>query len=176
MNTKKLETYVNLLGTPVLTAAAGLVLLVNPAGATALLTRAIGWLLAIGAAIRLIGLASSNQLRWGRSAFFTGAILGLGVILLAKPMILGTFIGRFIGLLLVIEGVRNLKDGVDLRDILSIAAGAVLWIMPQTLTNAVLSIVGIVLLVLGVINILGRLRKAKYLNQGSTPGIIDADM
>ena len=175
MNTKKLESCVNLLGTPVLTAVAGLVLLVNPAGATALLTRVIGWVLVIGAALRLIRLAASDQLRWGKDAFIAGAILGLGVVLLAKPMILGAFIGRVIGLLLVIEGIRNLKDGVDLRDILSIAAGAVLWFMPQTLTNAVLSIVGLVLLVLGVINILGRLRKAKYLHQGSTPGIIDAE-
>ena len=171
---KKIGYYVNLLGVPVLTAVTGLILLVNPAGATVLLTRAMGWVLVIGGALRLIRLAATEGLRWGMDAFLTGAALGLGVILLAKPMLLGAFIGRFIGLLLVIEGIRNLRDGVDLRDILSIAAGVVLWFMPQTLTNAVMSVVGLVLLVLGVVNILGRLRRDKYLKQGSAPQIIDA--
>ena len=177
MNTKKIENYVNAFGLPVLTVVAGLVLLLNPDGAAALVTKLVGWILVIAGAARLIGPALKHQQIPTSTWFGSGGAILAGVVLLARPMILADSIGRLFGILLLIEGFRNLREsGVRLLTVLTIAAGVVLFIMPRTLTQTLLSICGIVLIVIGVINFLGRLNQTKRLQENRDPNIIDADM
>ena len=177
MNTKKIEKFIQNFGLQALTIAAGLILLLNPDGATALVTKIIGWGLVIGAAIRLIRLATTDRLRWGMDAFLTGAALCLGVILLARPLILADLIGRFFGILLLMEGLRNLRaGGLRLGAVLTTLAGLLLMFIPRTLTNTLLGVCGIVLVFIGIVNLVEQLRDVKRLRSGSAPaGIIDAE-
>ena len=54
MDTRKIEKFINTFGLYILSVIAGLVLLLNPDGATALVTKLIGWILVILGAVMLI--------------------------------------------------------------------------------------------------------------------------
>ena len=176
MDTRKIEKFLRDFGLHIALVVAGLILLANPDGATALVTKIIGWALVIGCAARLISLATGNQLHWVRDAFFTGAALCVGVILLARPMIMADSLGRFFGILLLIEGFRNLRySGVRLLTALTITAGIVLILVPRTLTQTLLTVCGLVMIITGVINILVRRSINRRLKADYDPNIIDAD-
>ena len=176
MNTKKIESFIRNFGLQALTIAAGLILLLNPDGATALVTKVIGWGLVLCCAIRLIRLAVTDRLRWGMDAFLTGAALGLGVILLARPLILADLIGRFFGILLLLEGLQHLRGGLRLGAVLTTLAGLLLMFIPRTLTNTLLGVCGIVLIFIGIVNLTEQIRDVKRLKSGSAAsGVIDAE-
>ena len=177
MQKKTISYYLTNFGLHLLTILAGLILLLNPDGAVALVTKLIGWVLVIGCAARLISLAVGNQLHWRMSTFFTGAALGLGVLLLAKPLILANLMGTVFGILLLIEGLGNLRaGGLSLATALTIVAGLVLIIIPRSLTQTLLAVFGIVLIFIGIVNLLDQFRATKRLNNGSNAKIIDADV
>ena len=85
MDFKKIEKFLLDTGKYLWVLLCGLVLLFNPEGATVLVTKFIGWALVIICALKLIKLAVGDRLHWGREAFYSGACLCVGVILLAKP-------------------------------------------------------------------------------------------
>ena len=177
MDTRKIEKYLNALGLPVLTVLAGLILLVNPDGATALVTRLVGWVMVILGAGMLIRPALKNISIAPATWIWGGALIAVGVLLLARPMILADSLGRLFGTLLLIEGINRLRvSSSRLVPVLTIAAGAVLVLIPRTLTQTLLAVCGIVLMVIGTVNLLGRLNEMKRLEPGSDPNIIDADM
>ena len=152
----------------------GLVLTFNPEGATVLVTKFIGWALVIICALKLIKLAAGDRLHWGRDAFYSGACLCVGVILLAQPMIIANLIGRTIGIILMVWGLSGLKDGYSkLIAILTAVAGLVLVCIPASLTNTLLSLCGIIMIATAVVNIVAVIRLQKKF-PGSDPNIIDA--
>ena len=176
MDTKKIEKYLNTFGMPVLTVLAGLILLVNPDGATALVTKLVGWVMVILGAGMLVRPALKNIHIAPGTWIWGGGLIVVGVLLLAKPMILADSLGRLFGILLLIEGISRFRvSGSRLVPVLTIAAGAALVLIPRTLTHTLLAVCGIVLVVIGVVNILGRLKETKRLEQGD-PNIIDAEM
>ena len=177
MDTKKIERYLNTFGMPVLTVLAGLILLVNPDGATALVTKLVGWVMVILGAGMLVRPALKNIHIAPGTWIWGGGLIVVGVLLLAKPMILADSLGRLFGTLLLIEGIHHLRIGISKTvPVLTIVAGAVLVLIPRTLTQTLLAVCGIVLIVAGAVNLLGRLNEMKRLDQGSDPNIIDADM
>lgn len=152
----------------------GLILTFNPEGATAWVTQLLGWALVIICAGKLIMLAVGDRLHWGRDAFYSGACLCVGVILLAKPMIVANLIGRTIGIILLVWGVGAIREGRSrLTAVLTILAGLVLVCIPATLTNTLLSLCGIVMTITAVANILSSVQEHKRLEKGD-PNIIDA--
>ena len=152
----------------------GLILTFNPEGATAWVTRLLGWALVIICAGRLITLAMGDRLHWGREAFYSGACLCAGVILLARPMIVANLIGRTMGIILLVWGVSAIREGHSkLTAILTILAGLVLVCIPATLTNTLLTLCGIVLTLIAVANILSSVKEHDRLEKGD-PNIIDA--
>ena len=174
MNTKKIETYVRKLGVHVLMAVAGLVLLVNPDGATAFLTKLMGWVLVgYGAGKLMIPVTNHRPVSSG-DWIWNGMAIVAGVILLARPLILADLIGRVLGVMILVEGLRSFRDGVDGKDILAVIGGVILVMLPRTLTNTVLALVGAALLVMGILNIIRRIKHIQRLEQGETPKIIDA--
>ena len=177
MNTKKIEKFLKIFGLYILTVLAGLILLVNPDGATALVTKLVGWFMVIIGAWPLIKPALKKNHIYAGTWIHGGLLIVVGVLLLAKPLILADSLGRLFGILLLIEGIDSLRrTGPGLGPVLTIVAGVVLVIIPRTLTQALLAVCGIVMIVIGVINILGRLNEMKRLEEGSDPNIIDADM
>ena len=174
MNTKKIENLLRTFGVHVLTVLAGLMLLLNPAGATALVTRMLGWLLVGAGSVKLILPVTNHRPVSGSEWVWNGICILAGLVLLSRPLILADLIGRVLGVMILVEGVRNLRDGVDGKDILSILAGVILLMMPRTLTNTVLVILGVVLMIIGIVNIIGRIKTIKRLEAYDDPNIIDA--
>ena len=176
MDTRKIEKFMNNFGLHILMVIAGLVLLINPDGATALVTKLIGWILVVLGAVMLIRPTLRKERITTGNWIMYGLGIAVGVLLLAKPMLLADGVGRFFGILLVMEGSRNFRlSGARLTTVLTIAAGVVLVIMPRTLTHTVLAVSGIVMIVIGVVNILGKVNRMKRLEEPGDPNIIDAD-
>ena len=176
MDKKKIEHLLRTCGIDALMVLAGVILLVNPDGATALVTKLLGWLLVIGGAVKLVVPAVKKQPILPGTWVLGGIGILLGVILLSRPLILANLIGRILGVILLIEGLHSLKDGGSrVLAAVTLVAGAVLVIMPRTLTNTVLAICGIVLMIIGAVNILSKLGGIKRLNDAKDPNIIDAE-
>ena len=177
MNLQKIRNYWDLFGPPVFMILIGAVLLISPDSATALVFRIVGWILIAGGAIAAI--FAANNPRSTRPAHWFGAALCIigGIWLLRNPLILSTLLGRFVGIFLVIQGSHDLRSSARSRvtGALTAIAGAVLFLLPRTLANTVLSLCGIALIVIGVLNLVSRLKNTRRLEDGSKPTIIDAD-
>ena len=175
MDYRKIERFLMDTGKYLWVLLCGLILTFNPEGATAWVTRLLGWALVIICAGKLITLAAGDRLHWGREAFYSGACLCVGVILLAKPMLIANLIGRTIGIILMVWGLSAIKDGHSkLTAAITFAAGLVLVCIPASLTNALLTICGIIMAAIAVMNILSRIRERKRISGNDTPNIIDA--
>ena len=174
MNTKKIESLLRTFGIHMLTVLGGLLLLLNPAGATALVTRVLGWLLVGAGSARLLLPVIGGRQVSGSEWVWNGICILAGLVLLSRPLILADLMGRVLGVMILVGGVQNLRDGVDGKDLLSILAGVILLMMPRTLTNTVLVILGVVLMIIGIANIIARARTIKRLEGHDDPNIIDA--
>ena len=175
MDFKKIERFLMDTGKYIWVLLCGLVLAFNPEGATVLVTKFIGWALVVICAAKLIKLAVGDRLHWGRDAFYSGVCIAVGVILLAKPMIIANLIGRTIGIILMVWGLAAMKDGHSkLTAAITFAAGLVLVCIPASLTNALLTLCGIIMVAIAVVNILSGIRERKRISGNDTPNIIDA--
>ena len=174
MGTQKLETYIRTFGVHVLTVLAGLLLLLNPTGATAMVTRVLGWVLVGTGSAKLVLPVANHRPVSASEWVWNGICILAGLVLLARPLILADLMGRVLGVMILVGGVQNLRDGVDGKDILSILAGVILLMMPRTLTTTVLVLVGVVLMIIGIVNIISRARNIKRLETHDDPNIIDA--
>ena len=174
MNIKKIEGYLRDLGSDLLMAAAGLVLMLNPAGAMAWIIKLLGWILVgFGAAKLIVPVMNHRTVSTG-SWVWNGLSIAAGVILLTWPLLLVDLMGQVLGVMLLVAGLRNVRKGMENRDIIMVIGGVVLLVMPRALTNTVMMAIGAVLLALGGIRIAGYIRQRKYLEQGKDPNIIDA--
>ena len=175
MDYRKIERFLMDTGKYVFILLCGLVLTFNPEGATAAATKMLGWALVIIFAIKLINLAVGDRLHWGRDAFYSGACIAVGVILLAKPLIIANLIGRTIGIVLIVWGITAIKDGHSrLTAFITVAAGLILVCIPASLTNALLTICGIIMVAIALMNILSRFRERRRITGSEDPNIIDA--
>ena len=175
MDFKKIEKFCLDTGKYLWVLLCGLVLTFNPEGATVLVTKLVGWALVIICAAKLIKLAVGNRLHWGRDAFYSGACMCVGVILLAKPMIIANLIGRTIGIILMVWGLTAMKDGRSkLTAVITVAAGLALVCIPASLTNALLALCGIIMVAIAVMNIVSNVKERKRIAGREDPNIIDA--
>ena len=175
MDYRKIEKFLLDTGKYVWVLLCGLVLTFNPEGTTVLVTKLVGWALVVICAAKLIKLAVGNRLHWGRDAFYSGACIAVGVILLAKPMIIANLIGRTIGIILMVWGLTAMKDGHSkLTAIITVAAGLALVCIPASLTNALLTLCGIIMVAIALMNILSRFRERRRITGKDDPNIIDA--
>ena len=175
MDRKKIGRFLMDTGKYLLILLCGLELTFNPEGATAAATKLLGWALVIIFAIKLINLAVGDRLHWGRDAFYSGACIAVGVILLAKPLIIANLIGRTMGIILMVWGLTAMKDGRSkLTAVITVAAGLALVCIPASLTNALLTLCGIIMVAIAVMNILSRIKERKRIGGSGDPKIVDA--
>ena len=175
MDFRKIEKFLLDTGKYVWILLCGLVLTFNPEGATVLVTKFVGWALVIICAVKLIKLAVGDRLHWGRDAFYSGACIAVGLILLAKPMLIANLIGRTIGIILMVWGLSAMKDGRSkLTAAITVAAGLALVCIPASLTNALLTICGLIMVGIALMNILSRFKERKRIEGREDPNIIDA--
>lgn len=168
---------IRLLLAPVLVILLGLVLIFNPDSASALISKVLGWI------IIAVGIG------FGISAVFnqTGRIgKGICAVILAvaggwlvnNPLALASWIGRIIGILLVIDGIQDIlhlrREGKTfLMPLIVTIVGAVLVLMPMATSRIIFILCGIVVLVIGIAMLLDRLKGQRRL-KGTDNDIIDA--
>lgn len=168
----------DLLGLHLLLILFGAILLLWPSSAVALVTKIMAWILILAGVWNVIK-NLMNRIEGVKSWIWAVLYLVVGGYMLANPLTISDLIGRVLGVMLITQGVRDLRKshqtaGKALGG-LTLAAGVILCLMPRTLTNTLLALAGLVLIAIGVINCFSRLRGYRQLEEGSDPNIIDAD-
>ena len=165
------------LASPVAVILLGLLLTVSPDSASILIARILGWglsLVAIGFGIAAL-LDPDHRIRKGMTAVLFACA---GGTLATKPLLLAAFIGRIIGLLIAVRGIRDLllHSNYGYSRILALittVVGAILVVLPMTTSRLVFSLCGLVVLFIGIGMLADRLKQRKRLSGGDS-NIIDA--
>ena len=160
----------------------GVILVLKPDTASALLSAVAGWvLIAVGVAALIGGFTGSSG-----GSIVTGAVLLLsGAWLHRNPLMIASVLGFVVGFLVLRQGLRAMKDvqrskrngglwipGAVLA-VIEALIGVRLMLSPLSISRLVLSIVGIALIVLGACNLVTHYRSTRYIPEPG--GIIDAD-
>ena len=175
---------ISLLAVPAVMVFLGLVLLLIPALAPALAGALIGIFcilagLGLGAGV-FFGTAVGRISR----GLWALVLLLAGLRLLLDPLSIARFLGRVLGILLILQGARSVAEKSRGRGqfsrslglgIVTVVSGAVLVFLPLISTRIFFRIVAVLLVCLGVAkgadNLLGR----KNEDRGSGPRIIDVE-
>ncbi len=175
MDLNKIKLFLKRCGGEVFLIFCGAVLTLFPDSAVALVTKIIAWVLVVSGLVTILGALK------GKPDVKAWIIPALGVLLggymLANPLMISNAIGRVMGLFLVIQGAGDLSKGRSrILPGITLAAGVILFLIPRALVNTLLGIAGLVLIVIGAINLIDKLCRRRYLDEGSDPNIIDADV
>ena len=170
MKHKNIPEAAKQLAMPVTLMVFGLLLLVFPDSASIIIAYAVAGLLLL-AGIGL-GIAALLDRRLSQ-IFWTLVCLSFGGALLGNPLLLARDVGRFLGILLAIEGGSRLREGSTVFGWVLLAAAAVVVLSPMTLSRLVFSLVGAVALAAGIALLVSRLKQLHYLPKGRDD-IIDA--
>lgn len=166
---KFLDT-VNRFGMPVTLIVLGLILLLVPDSASMIIAYGIGGILTLAGIVFVIGALLDRSFSKG---FWALACLSIGGTLLGNPLLLARNLGRFLGILLAIEGGDCLRRGNHAFGGILLVAAVILVLAPMTLSRLVFSLCGLVVLILGIGMLAGRIRSRRYLDKGDD-NIIDA--
>ncbi len=162
---------------PVLLMLLGAVLVINPDAASVLISKCIGYVLIAASLVSGISAIVSARGRFGKSA--ASVILAIaGGWLTAHPLFLVAWISRVLGVLLLVNGILDLlyarRQGRGiLLHALEAGIGAVLILLPMAASRLVFVLVGVVVLVIGILMLLDRLRDWRLITDGNSD-IIDA--
>ena len=175
----KLDFLLNKLLGPVILIVLGLILIVSPDSASALIANILGWVL-IAAAIGC-GIAALVSSR-GRVGKVICAIVfaAAGGWLRTHPLMLAATIGRFCGLFLWINSVQTIRANRTmgrsaLLPWITAAVGLLLFLfIPLSVSRFVFSLCGLVVLIAGAVMLLDNLHPQKRLQDPEDPDIIDA--
>ena len=181
MDMNKVRFWAAQCGVPCLMVLLGLILIFNPVSAAVLASRIVGWVLIAFGALRAIetarGDAPAAPNRWIPAA----ASVLLGIVLVKWPLLMAEMIFRLLGILLGFRSFMEIRmtkaEGGKLRPVpvATLVCGILLVLMPLSAYRLVGRIVGIVVLLIGVLNLLDRFRRARTLEQGKKSDIIDAE-
>ena len=178
MNKKEFSHLAYQLASPVAVIVLGLVLIVCPDTATALISRILGWILTlIGIGFGIAAIVDRDRaIRKGMTAVGFACVGGW---LTANPLVLAAWIGRMLGLLIAFRGVRDLmlcssRGYSRVLALIATVVGIVLILLPLTTSRLVFALCGVVVLGLGIGMLLDRLKHLHYLPQGRDNNIIDA--
>lgn len=176
----------DLYAAPVLTIALGLILLLNPDSASALIAKFCAWILIIIGAGFGFAAGFGEASRRTNRIIWTAVCLVAGFWLLANPLVIAKFIGRVLGLALMIQGTRDISANVKYKGgkvvfsaglLLSAATaliGLMLVVLPMSTSRIFFIVCGIVLICVGAAELIDRMKHKGYLDAGD-PDIIDVD-
>lgn len=167
MKKQEIRSLLSLLALPMGLIVVGVVLIFNPDSASALVSRLMGWGLVIG------GVGTLCFGAYGR--LFRGiGMICVGSFFLSNPLTLAAFVGRVIGVLLALRGIREMMQGRDsLLSALMAIVGVVLALLPMTTSRLVFIGCGVVVFILGLVMLIRRLKANNRLT-GGKDDIIDA--
>ena len=177
MNKEKIFSLIRELFAPVALILLGALLLFNPDSASALISKLLGWIIVLCA----IGCGVAALVDPGKRTGKVVAAVALAILggwLTKNPLALAAWVGRIVGILLVVDGLQDMAHlrGQGQRFALPVLAtlvGAVLILLPLTTTRLVFSLCGIVVLIIGIVMLLDRLKGRKRLS-GGDDNIVDA--
>ncbi len=165
------------LASPIAVTLLGLLLVVNPDSASILIARILGWgLTVVGIGFGVAALIDRDHaVRKGITAVLFACA---GGTLTAKPLLLAAWIGRLIGVLIAVRGLRDLtlhsSYGYSRTlALITAAVGVLLVVLPMTTSRLVFSLCGLVVLFIGIGMLVDRLKHRKFLPKGDD-NIIDA--
>ena len=170
MKNLKFSEAVNRFGMPITLILLGLILLMVPDSASVIIAYLIGGVLTLVGIVFGIGALLDRSLSKG---FWALACLSIGGTLTGNPLLLARNLGRFLGILLAIEGGSCLRNGSRGFGTVILVAAVALVLSPMALSRLVFSGCGLVLLLIGIGMLVDRIRNRKYLNRGDD-NIIDA--
>ena len=176
MKKQDLFSLLSLLLVPCLLILLGLILVVNPDAASAMVAGTIGYILIAAAVIGGIAAMVSSRGKIGK-ALFSVALAMIGIWLVQNPLILAAWIGRVLGILIIINVLPDLVYAVKqkrsfLFHALAVVAGGVLVMLPMTASRLVFSACGLGILAAGAWLLWERIRNRQL--PPDRPDIIDA--
>lgn len=141
---------------PALLIILGIVLIVRPDSAAALIGKVVAFSLLLTATVLAIaGLSGDVGSRIYR-LIISAILLALGLWLLLNPLFIAKSLGRILGILLILEGGSAIGDALRWKypfpvvALITLVAGIVLVLVPMTASRLVFTICGIVVLCIGV--------------------------
>jgi hypothetical protein len=176
-----------LLAGPAVPVLLGLVLLFSPDTASAFVGKLLGWFAVLAAAGfgagALLGSGSgrNNRIIWAVVCFAGG------MWLLRNPLTVARFLGRVLGITLMIRGGQSVADNIRYREkkllicrglilgAVTLLIGMVLTVLPLASSRMFFNILGIILICLGVAQAADKLRGRKLLDEAEDPNIIDVE-
>lgn len=163
---------------PVLVILLGLLLLINPDSASILISKILGGLLSVVGIVLAIAALFSDRRKAGK-LIFALAVFACGGVLSASPLLLASFAGRIVGLLLLADGLTDMfnayRRGIRfLMPVLVAILGGILLLMPMTASRLLFSLCGLAVTVIGIFMLLDRLRRRQLPAGDNDPNIIDA--
>lgn len=174
MENLSLKQRCQLLLTPVLMILLGVILLVRPDSASALVGTVLGWvLIAVGAVCALYAVKMRDLIIL--RALPAIACFAVGVWMLRHPLALAAALGRIAGLLIALQGVQDIINArrwnCGMRwAVIAVAVGVLLVLVPMTASRLVLGICGLVLIALGGVEGWARIRMG---NSGGESIVLD---
>ena len=149
---------------PVALVVLGIILFFVPDTGSILLSKILGWVLTLAGITAILWAVFARE--WGKVA--VGLVLvGIGSVLLAKPLALAAFVGRFLGVVLAFRGIAEWTQSATrqgkLLCVVVTLVGVVLFLMPMSASRLVFSGCGLVLVICGVMMLVQRLRQLRYL-------------
>lgn len=178
MKKQDVFSLVQLFLAPVLVILLGLLLLVNPDSASVLLSKLMGGMLMLVAVIVGVTALFSERRRVFKLVCAV-LILNCGIVLTQNPLLLASFAGRLVGLLLFIDGLGDLLNarrcGIrGLMPLIVTILGGVLILMPMTASRLIFGLCGLLVTIVGVVMLLDRVRHPRLNRSDDDPNIIDA--
>lgn len=162
---------------PGLTCILGLVLIFRPSSLTTSIAWAVGFLIALVGAWKLFSFLHDSRKDF-LGLLIAVVLLVLGFSILNKPVNLEKQVGRVIGIVLLLQGIRGYVNPYatheKLTAILSCAAGAFLILVPLALSRLAVVICGILVLLIGVGMVMDLLLGNRGSQDSGGPDIIDA--
>ena len=179
--------WIRLLAAPAVTVLLGLVLLFTPDTASALIGQLLAWCCLLSAAALGAGVFFGAPARRSPRIAWTVICAAAGVWMLFNPLTVAKFLGRVLGIALMIRGAQSVAD--NLRDsgkelqitralvlaAVTLIAGAVLAILPLASSRLLFNVIGILLICVGTAQAVDRIRGRKLLEGGEDPNIIDVE-
>lgn len=175
---KLLRQMVELYSTPVLLLLLGLVLMLNPDSASAMISKIIGWVILLaGVAFGVSAAITKRSLPVRVISCF--ACVGLGTMLLNRPLMLAVSLGRIAGVFLLLRGLQDVRENMawhqsSLSSIVTMVLGVVLIVLPMTTSRVVMVVLGLMVFVWGIAVLRERLGLHKRLTPPDESKIIDA--
>lgn len=176
-NNSRFTRLLQMLFTPAILIILGLILIVNPDSATAMVGRILGWALTLAGAVAAIFAGTSRE---GRLTKAIPAVILLlaGIWLLKTPLSLAAALGRVIGILVAVRGVQDIRNATQWgfgmpMAIVTTLIGVILVALPLTSSRLVMMACGGLVLFTGGAELMERLRRSGK-SESDDDNIIDA--